>query len=92
MKFDHLYLYNGVVYPTGADVPVGVDTSKETEKKDDLFIDEPSDKEGKPTFSRAALGDMKLSELNEVAMAYGISTTFKAKKDAIAEICKVMGV
>ena len=72
MKYYHTIKHNGILYPAGTEVPVGVEETPN--------IDE------RKVASEEELNSMKVPELKQLAEQLNISLEKTLKKDIIAEI------
>ena len=68
MIYNHLVKYNGVYYPAGTDVPVGVKPVEEVKKVEEVeeVIAEM------PTYSKTEINRMSTADLKELAKEQGI--------------------
>ena len=68
MIYKHLVKYNGVYYPAGTDVPVGVKPVEEVKKVEEVkeVVAEM------PTYSKTEINRMSTADLKELAKEQGI--------------------
>lgn len=66
MVYNHLVKYNGVYYPAGTDVPVGVSS---VEIKDNKIIDEVKEE---VKYTKTDINRMSTSDLKSLAKSEGI--------------------
>ena len=69
MIYKHLVKYNGVYYPAGTDVPVGVKPVEEVKKVEEVkeVVAEM------PTYSKTEINRMSTADLKELAKEQGIN-------------------
>ena len=68
MIYKHLVKYNGVYYPAGTDVPVGVKPVEEVKKVEEV----KEEVEEMPTYSKTEINRMSTADLKELAKEQGI--------------------
>lgn len=68
MIYNHLVKYNGVYYPAGTDVPVGVKPVEEVKKVEEV----KEEVEEMPTYSKTEINRMSTADLKELAKEQGI--------------------
>ena len=68
MIYKHLVKYNGVYYPTGTDVPVGVKPVEEIKKVEEVKEEIAE----MPTYSKTEINRMSTADLKELAKEQGI--------------------
>ena len=68
MIFNHLVKYNGVYYPAGTDVPVGVKPVEEVKKVEEVKEEIAE----MPTYSKTEINRMSTADLKELAKEQGI--------------------
>ena len=68
MIYNHLVKYNGVYYPAGTDVPVGVKPVEEVKKVEEVKEEIAE----MPTYSKTEINRMSTADLKELAKEQGI--------------------
>ena len=68
MIYKHLVKYNGVYYPAGTDVPVGVKPVEEVKKVEEVKEEIAE----MPTYSKTEINRMSTADLKELAKEQGI--------------------
>ena len=68
MIYKHLVKYNGVYYPAGTDVPVGVKPVEEAKKVEEVKEEVAE----MPTYSKTEINRMSTADLKELAKEQGI--------------------
>lgn len=77
MIYNHLVKYNGVYYPAGTDVPVGVkpvENKKVEEVKEKNFLDEFAENLAKEevAYTKTEINRMSTADLKELAKEQGL--------------------
>ena len=70
MIYKHLVKYNGVYYPAGTDVPVGVKPVEEVKKVEEVKVVEEPVKE--VAYTKTEINRMSTADLKELAKEQGI--------------------
>ena len=70
MIYKHLVKYNGVYYPAGTDVPVGVKPVEEVKKVEEVKVVEEPVKE--VVYTKTEINRMSTDDLKELAKEQGI--------------------
>lgn len=68
MIYNHLVKYNGVYYPAGTDVPVGVKPVEEVKKVEEVEEEVAE----MPTYSKTEINRMSTADLKDLAKEQGI--------------------
>jgi hypothetical protein len=84
MIYNHLVKYNGVYYPAGTDVPVGVkpvEEVKKVEEVEEVVVEIP-------TYSKTEINRMSTADLKELAKEQGIDDDLSGAEIKKALIAK----